>query len=63
MGYYIWNRICGGVGVVSKREVDLGTGSRGEAATRAEDLGMGRDIKAHYQPRVTNILLFFFFPT
>lgn len=43
------------MGMVSERGVDFGTGPRGKA-TRAEDLGMGRNIKAHYQPTVNNIL-------
>lgn len=54
----IWNRLCGGVGMVSERGVDFGTSPKGEAATKAEDLGMGRNIKAHYQPRVKNIVFF-----
>lgn len=59
LGYYIWNRLCGGVGMVNERGVDFGTGPRGEAASRAEGLGMGRNIKGHHQPRVNNILFFF----
>lgn len=49
MGYYVWNRLCGGgggIGMVSERGVDIGAGPEVEAATRAEDLGMGRNKRS-----------------
>lgn len=41
LGYSIWNRLSGGAGMVSEREMDMGAGPGVEAATRAEDLGVG----------------------
>lgn len=41
LGYSIWNRFCGGAGMMSEREMDMGTGPEVEAGNRAEDLGMG----------------------
>lgn len=45
LGYYIWNRLCEGVGMVSQRGTDIGARPGVVAATRAKDLGMGRNKK------------------